>query len=131
MAVRKTAKRPAKRADKASLADKLAESAWTQADAAFAEALINLDELESAASESARAEALALLTQSMARAARRRGLTRLGALGAREAFDADRHDAGGVSKTPKMVVITARGVARGEDVLLRPRAAPVRRKSPP
>lgn len=130
MAAKKTAKRPAKRAARATLADKLGDAAWAQADAAFAEALVNLDELESAADDAARADALALLAQAMARAARRRGLTRLGTLGAREAFDPDRHDAG-VSKTPKMVVITARGVARGEDVLLRPRAAPVRRKSPP
>ena len=110
------------------LADRLAETAWLQADAALAEALADLDEAETAASDAARAEALAMLAQSLSRAARKRGLDRIGALGAREPFDKQRHDliAAG-AKTPATVLIRARGVARGGEVLLRARVTPLRR----
>ena len=114
-----------------SLADKLAEMAWREADTALAEALADLDEVETALNEVARAEALAMLAQSLARAARRRGLTRDGALGVQEAFDAKRHElTTAIAKPPQIVRIQARGVARGGEILVRPRVAPVKRKRP-
>ena len=118
----------AKGAPEPSLNDKLAEAAWAQADAALAEALADLDEVEGAPNDAARGEALAMLAQSLQRAARKRGLTRIGAIGAREPFDPDRHDLIG-AKTPKTVTIRARGVARGKEILVRPRAGPSQRKA--
>lgn len=111
------------------LADGLAETAWRQADAALAEALADLDEVAAAANDAARADALAMLAQSLSRAARKRGLDRIGELGAREAFNKQRHDLIAASaKAPQGVLIRARGVARGGEVLLRARVTPLRRK---
>jgi hypothetical protein len=108
-----------------SLSGALAEAAWAEADLALAEALADLDEAETAADETARADALAMLSQSLARAARKRGLSRIGALGELAAFDPGEHDlATGGTKTPKKVRIAARGVARGGDVLVRARVRP-------
>jgi hypothetical protein len=116
----------------ASLARALAAAAWEEADAALAQALVDLDEAEGAASDAARAVALALLAQSLSRAARKRGLTRVGALGASEPFDPQRHElTTPVAKAPKTVRIEARGVARGGEVLAKPRVGPMRGKKRP
>lgn len=115
-----------------SLIGALAEAAWADADTALAQALADLDEVQAAPSAQARDEALALLSQSLSRAARKRGLTRLGVLGASEAYDPERHEAAtSVAKMPKTVGIYARGVARGGEVLARPRVGAVRRKKRP
>jgi hypothetical protein len=115
-----------------SLTSALAEAAWNQADAALAQALADLDEAQTALKESARRDALARLSQSLARAGRKRGLTRVGDLGAQVIFDAESHNLNAaVAKTPNTVIIQARGVARGGDVLERPRVAPVERKKRP
>jgi hypothetical protein len=115
-----------------SLTDALGEAAWTEADAALAQALADLDEAETAQDEAARDEALARLSQSLARAGRKRGLTRVGELGARVAFNARSQELNApVVKTPKTVRIQARGVARGGEVLEKPRVAPVERKKRP
>ena len=115
-----------------SLADALAEAAWAEADAALAQALIELDHIETAAGAEARRDALDLLAQSLSRAARKRGLTRVGALGGLEDYDPQRHELSPpVAKAPKKVRIQARGVARGDLVLARPRVGPVRRKKRP
>jgi hypothetical protein len=109
----------------------LAQAAWAEADAALAAALADLDEAAGARG-AAREEAMAMLTQSLARAARKRGLSRIGALGAAEPFDPARHDLTcAVAKLPETVRIEARGVARGEVLLVKPRVGPVRRKKRP
>src|SRR5688572_16367617 len=99
----------AKPAREASLASALAEAAWAEADAAMAQALVELDEAEAAVTEEAGVEALALLAQSLARAARKRGLTRIGARGAIEPYDPRRHELNApVARPPKAVRIEAR-----------------------
>lgn len=111
------------------VANALAEAAWIEADAALAEALADLDELTSA-SDVQREDALAVLMQSLSRAARKRGLTRIGALDAREPYDPSVHDLRNfVAKKPKTVRIQARGVARGSQVLVKPRVGAVRAKA--
>lgn len=113
------------------LSSALAQAAWAEADAALATALADLDEATGARG-AAREEAMAMLAQSLARAARKRGLARIGALGAAETFHPERHElTRAVAKPPKIVRIEARGVARGDDVLVKPRAGPVRRKKRP
>jgi hypothetical protein len=112
-----------------SLTDALAEAAWAEADAALAQALADFDEAETAENKSARKDALARLGQALSRAARKRGLSRIGELEDVAEFDADAHDLNAaVAKTPKSVLIQARGVARGGEVLIKPRVAPVERK---
>lgn len=115
-----------------SLAGALAEAAWAEADKALAQALADFDEVEGAADENARADALEMLAQSLSRAARKRGLTRIAVLGEREPYDAKRHDlVVKFAKMPKTVRIQARGVARGGVTLVKPRVGPVRRKRRP
>jgi hypothetical protein len=111
------------------MAGALAEAAWAEADAALAQALADLDEMTSATSEAAREDMLAMLAQSLSRAARKRGLTRVGTVGDRESYDPKRHDlVDSGAKMPKTVRIRARGVARGADVLVKPRAGPLGRR---
>lgn len=122
-------KRPAarKRAAAPALANALAEAAWSEADAALAQALAECDALEAAPDAASREDAMAMLAQALSRAARKRGLSRIGAVGAREQYDPKRHElerAG--ARGPKSVRIIAPGVARGGDVLVRARVAPVR-----
>lgn len=113
----------------APLADALGEAVWREADAALAEALADLDELQGA-SAAARDAALDVLAQSLVRVARRRGLTRIGVLAAREPYDPGAHDLrSAVAKMPKTVRIQARGVARGGQVLVKPRVAVVKAKA--
>jgi len=115
-----------------SLSGALAEAAWAEADAALAQALVDLDEAQAAADDAGREEALALLAQSLSRAARKRGLKRTGALGAVEPYDPLRHELSApVAKAPKTVRIETQGVARGDRTLARPRVGPVGRKKRP
>jgi len=127
-----TAKKGAARkraAQGVSLADALAEAAWADADAALAQALADFDEAETAERKRGRKDAMARLGQALARAARKRGLTRIGELDERVAFNADDHELNAsVAKTPKSVRIQARGVVRGGEILAKPRVAPVERK---
>ena len=116
-------------AQRISLTDALAEAAWSEADAALAQALADFDEAETAASKPERKDARGRLGQSLARAARKRGLSRTGELEGRVEFDASEHELNAaVAKTPKTVRIQARGVTRGGEVLAKPRVAPVERK---
>jgi hypothetical protein len=106
--------------------DALAQAAWMEADAALAEALVECGRAIQASASEAREEALELLSQALARAARRRGLSRVGKSGAFEAFDPDRHELPASAKpAPKRVRVVVEGVARGGEVLIRARAAPV------
>lgn len=127
-----TAKKSAARqraAQGVSLTDALAEAAWSEADAALAQALADFDEAETAERKSARKDALERLGQSLARAARKRGLSRIGDLDQRVDFSAEEHDLNAaVAKTPKSVRIQARGVARGDEVLVKPRVSPAEKK---
>lgn len=112
-----------------SLTDALAEAAWAEADAALAQALADFDEVETSERKGARRDALERLGQALSRAARKRGLARTGSLEAEVAFDAEAHDLNAtVAKTPKTVRIQARGVTRGDEMLAKPRVAPVKRK---
>jgi hypothetical protein len=135
MAATKTSRRPNKAAarKRAARPDKLsaplAEAAWTEADAALAEALAELEAFENAKGRAARADALALLGQALSRAARKRGLSRFGKVGAREPFDQRRHAlALPAARPPKTVRIVAQGIARGGEVLVKARAVGVRAK---
>lgn len=111
------------------LTDALAEAAWSEADVALAQALADFDEAETAKKKGARKDALERLGQALSRAARKRGLSRVGDLDERVEFDTDSHDLNAaVAKTPKSVRIQARGVARGGEVLIKPRVAPAEKK---
>jgi hypothetical protein len=123
---KKKAARGRSPAQTASLAGALAQAAGAEADLAFARALADFDELEAARTDNERSEALGLLAQSLSQAARKRGFSRVGVLGASEAFDPKRHDLN-ASRKPKTVRIKARGVARGREILVKPRAGPVGR----
>jgi hypothetical protein len=109
------------------LTDALASAAWAEADRALAEALALCDEaLQSEGA--AHGLALEMLGQALTTAGRKRGLSRLGELGGREAFDPDRHEfIKPPKKTPKSVRIVARGVARGGEMLTKARVGPVGR----
>ena len=127
-AVKPASKRPRKAAPKfkqapgesASLRAALAEAAWLETDAALAEALALHDEWMTAPAAN-RAALSELLAQALGRAARRRGLSRVGEIDANERFDALRHDFAG-SRPPKVVRVVARGVARGDEILVKARA---------
>ncbi len=131
-AKRPSPKRPAKRASKprgAPLVDAMAQAAWLDADAALAEAIVECARAVKAKGEEERDEAIALTSQALTRAARRRGLSRLGKGGTLEAFDPAKHDlALSVKRAPKRVRIIEEGVARGGEVLVKARAQPVRTK---
>jgi hypothetical protein len=127
-----TAKKSAARqraAQGVSLTDALAEAAWSEADAALAQALADFDEAETAEGKDARKDALGRLGQALSRAARKRGLSRIGDLDDQIDFDASDHELNApVAKPPKTVRIQARGVARGGEVLVKPRVTPLERK---
>ena len=109
------------------MASALAQAAWLEADAALAQALACCDELREGGAAS-RDAALVLLEQALSRAARKRGLTRQGALGAEEIYDPQQHEfATPFARTPKKVRIVARGVSRGGEMLVKARVGRVRR----
>ncbi len=117
-------RRPARKRAPASLTDSLAEAAWADADLALAQALCDFDEIARAEGARARADALEMLLLSLMRAARKRGLSRLGEAGACVAFDPDLHELTG--KPADKIEIVAPGVRRGDEVLVRARV----RKAP-
>jgi len=124
-------KRPPRRAVKRApaLVDALAEAAWTEADLALAEALVECDRALHAGEEDAKADALSLLSQALARAARRRGLARIGKSGAIDKFDPAKHELAPARKgAPQRVRIVQQGVARGGEVLIKARVRAVRAK---
>lgn len=125
-------KRPTKRAAKprgAPLVDAMAQAAWAEADTALAEAIVECGRAARAKRAAERTEALALTSQALARAARRRGLARLGKSGALEDYDPHRHDLTlSQKRAPSRVRIVEEGVARGGEVLVKARAKPARAK---
>jgi hypothetical protein len=119
-------KKPAARA----LVDALGEAAWAEADRALGEAMVEAQIFSGAKNAEAREVALALLEQALARAARKRGLTRVGEAGAREAYNAKRHELPRpMARAPKQVRIVASGVARAGDILVKARVVAVRSRS--
>lgn len=128
-AKRPLSKQTRRRAPKRALppVDALAHAAWIEADGALAEALIECDRARAAKSDDERDEALALLQLALNRAARRRGLSRIGKAGGLEEFDAGRHElASSVKRAPKRVRIMDEGVARGGEVLIKARVGAAR-----
>lgn len=112
------------------LVNALAEAAWADADRALAEAIAEAQILKSAPDDDAREDALALLEQALSRAARKRGLTRFGDVGAREAYDPERHDLlRPLQRAPKHVRIVASGVTRAGAVLVKARAVAIRSRA--
>lgn len=112
------------------LASTLAEASWAQADRALAQVLADFSELEAAQHPAKRKLMLALVAQSLQRAARWRAMTRLGGVGAVEAFDPGRHEfAGRAPRSPKDVRILVPGVARGGVVLIKARVASARARA--
>ncbi len=112
------------------LADALAEAAWAEADRALAEAMAEAQILKAAAEGEARDDAMALLEQALGRAARKRGLVRFGEVGARESYDAARHElARPLQRAPKQVRVIASGVTRAGAVLVKARVVAVRSRT--
>ena len=109
--------RRSSKAETSALADRLAEAGWAEADLALAQALRDLDEVRAASTRPKRAAALDALELALTRAARRRGMSRIGATGDEQQFDPALHEAG--RGTPERVQIQARGVRRGDAVLVR------------
>lgn len=73
---------------------------------------------------------VALVEQSLSRAARQRGLARLGEIGETTPFDPLAHELIAPSKKPPATVhVVAPGVSRGEKILLKARVKPVRSAS--
>jgi hypothetical protein len=132
----KSRPRPVKRAPRKtkpaarSLADALGEAAWSEADWALGEAIVEAQMLSAAKNAEAREVALALLEQALSRAARRRGLTRVGEVGGREAYSPKRHElARPLARPPKQVRIVASGIARSGEILVKARVVAVRSRS--
>jgi len=113
-----------------SLSSALGEAAWAEADRALAQAMSEFEEVEAAATHVRRAEALMLLRQALARAARVRGFSRLGGEpGAVEPYDQTRHDlVSAPAIAPAEVTIVSQGVARGAEVLVKARVKAVRKR---
>ncbi len=121
--------RPSKRppARSATLRAALAEASWAEADVALALALAELAALERTRGVAQRAVGLALLSQALRRAARKRGLTRFGVVGEVTAYDPARHELTAAGQRPPASVrITAPGMARGARVMVKARALPAR-----
>jgi hypothetical protein len=116
-AVKSTRSKRSPKAKPSGLTDRLAEAAWAGADIALAEALRAFDEAKAARTPAKRATAMDALELSLSLAARRRGLSRIGALGSEQAFDALVHEVAG--SPPARVQIVARGAKRGDEVLVR------------
>jgi hypothetical protein len=116
-----------------SLSSALGDAAWAEADRALAQAMAEFEEVEAASNQVRRAEALMLLRQALARAARVRGFSRLGGEpGTVEPFDDNRHALISTpSRPPAEVMIVAQGVARGDEVLVKARAKAVRKRPAP
>lgn len=124
MAGKTTRKR---RPQMAGLANTLAEASWTQADRALAQALADFQELGAVQSPAKRRTLMALIAQSLRRAARQRGLSLIGAEGEVAAFDAEWHEFSGKGpRAAKEVRILIPGVARGGIVLVKARVAAAR-----
>jgi hypothetical protein len=121
----KNAARPKRASASAALGRTLAQAAWAEADAALAEALAEFD-----AWRLGEADAAELVGQALRRAGRRRGLALFGRPGEIEPYDAKRHAlAKAARRAPARVRLVSAGVARGQDVVVKARATPLKRSS--
>lgn len=110
----------------------LGEAGWAEADRALAAAIAESAALDLAINKLARSksptavkraeDAFALLTQALDTVARKRGVSRFGEVGAVEKFDPERHEIAGATPKSARVKLTAPGVMKGGDVLLKARA---------
>ncbi len=123
-------------AHQARLADALADASWAEADEALAEALVEFSELKRALLKDVRgkepdeaSDALAMAAQALARAARRRGLSLFGDIGAIVAFDATSHELNRSPDAVGAVRIVREGVKRGRDVVIRAVVVPARKSA--
>lgn len=107
---------------RASLTDALADASWAEADRALAEALADFEELVRVRNPKRRRELFELLEQSLNRAARKRGLLRIGLVGEQADYDPTIHELvsarGGKASA---VEVVARGAMRGGEVLAKAR----------
>lgn len=118
------------------LTDMMAEAAWAQADRALAQALRDAAMVEQAVRPLKRGaprakvqpveDGLLILSQSLSRAARARGLKMFGAVGAVVPFDPRLHEAPARAREPKLVRITTPGVTRASDVVMKAVVTPSR-----
>lgn len=107
------------------LATKLAEASWAEADKALAQAWADFAEFAAAAK--GRTQLIALVDQSLARAARQRGMARIGAAGDTGPYEPDLHELiFPRARSPALIQIVAPGVSRGDKVLLKARVKPAR-----
>lgn len=112
-------------ARQARLVNALADASWAEADQALAEALVEFADLKRALNQGP--DALAMASQALGRAARRRGLVLFGDVGAVVAFNAAAHELNRSSEPASRVRILREGVMRGTDVLIRALVAPARK----
>jgi molecular chaperone GrpE (heat shock protein) len=104
------------------LTDALADASWAEADRALAEALADFEELASARNPKRRRELFEMLGQSLNRAARKRGLSRMGAVGEQAEYDPEIHElVSARGRKAGAVEIVARGAMRGGEVLAKAR----------
>lgn len=107
---------------------KLAQASWAEADRALAQAWADFAEFTASARRGP--NMVALVDQSLSRAARQRGLMRIGAAGETAPYDPLVHELIDPRKrTPPLVEVIAPGVSRADKVLLKARVKPVRSAS--
>lgn len=110
------------------LTAKLAQASWAEADRALAQAWADFAEL--AGSVRRGPDMFALVEQSLSRAARQRGLMRVGAAGEIAPYDPLVHELVVPRKrAPPVIEVVAPGVSRADKVLLKARVKPVRSAS--
>lgn len=100
----------------------LGEAAWAEADLALAAALAESEDLQAALSagdERAAEDALAMLTQSLNRIARKRSISRFGEPGAQVPFDIRRHEIDVAGPAAKQVIVVRSGLERAGVVLVK------------
>lgn len=120
----------AKKSRESSLTKALAAASWAEADRALAQALVEFAGLEAASGPAKRAEAMALVSQALARAARRRGLEFQGEVGEVCAYEPARHELiSSAKRAPGVVKVVAPGIARAGKILLKARVSAVRAKA--
>lgn len=109
------------------LTNALALAAWAEADRALAQALVEFAGLEGATSAAQRSAAMAMLGQSLLRAARRRGLALQGGAGELLPYDPERHElVTRAQRPPNLVRILAPGVVRAGKVVAKARVKAAR-----
>lgn len=111
-------KGPDKAKSDRALTEALGAASWADADLALAAAITSFEAACLAKVGAEREQWLALLGQALTRAARKRGLTRLGVAGEEVRYDAAHHELiRPVARAPSRVRVLCPGVGRGEEQL--------------